>query len=277
LYKVASADVGFTIRVRVTAFNADGNASAASNPTAVVVAAASKPANTVEPKISGTPAQGQTLTATTGTWTNNPTSFAYQWLRCPQSGGNADGSGCTVISGAAANTYLLAAADRGFRIRVRVTATNAGGSTSAVSNPTAIVTTAAPPPPATGCPSGSGPIAADDVKAPARLLIDRKQASPSVLSRGTPELTLRFHVTACGRPVVGALVYVAAVPFNQFTTAERTTDGSGWAQLDLRVLSAYPVSGRQTLLALFARARKSGDPLLAGVSSRRLFAVRVRL
>src|SRR5262245_3804422 len=50
-----------------------------------------KPANTAEPTISGSPAQGQTLTAAPGTWTGTPTpTFGYRWLRCPPSGGAAD-------------------------------------------------------------------------------------------------------------------------------------------------------------------------------------------
>lgn len=43
--------------------------------------AAAIPANVVLPSIAGTPQVGQTLTANTGTWTNSPVSYAYQWYR----------------------------------------------------------------------------------------------------------------------------------------------------------------------------------------------------
>ena len=80
------------------------------------------PANTAEPTISGSPAQGQTLTANPGTWSGTPApTFAYQWLRCPPSGGAADGSDCPPIDSATAATYVVAAGDVGFRLRVRVT------------------------------------------------------------------------------------------------------------------------------------------------------------
>lgn len=55
------------------------------------------PTNTTQPAITGTPAQGQTLTATQGTWSGDPTSYVYQWVRCPPSGGASDGSDCAVI------------------------------------------------------------------------------------------------------------------------------------------------------------------------------------
>ena len=40
-----------------------------------------RPANTAEPRITGAASVGSTLSASNGSWTNQPTSFAFQWLR----------------------------------------------------------------------------------------------------------------------------------------------------------------------------------------------------
>ena len=95
----------------------------------------SAPANSALPAISGTAWRGQTLSASIGTWSNSPTSYAYQWRRCDSSG-----SSCSNISGASSNTYALGYADTGSTIRVVVTATNSHGSSSATSSQTAVVT-----------------------------------------------------------------------------------------------------------------------------------------
>jgi lysophospholipase L1-like esterase len=94
------------------------------------------PANTAPPTISGSAQQGQTLTAAPGTWTNSPTSYAYQWQDCDVSG-----AGCNAIGGATGSSYVLQASDVGDTVRVEVTAANAGGfSAPADSAPTAVVT-----------------------------------------------------------------------------------------------------------------------------------------
>jgi hypothetical protein len=118
-----------------------------------------------------------------------------------------------------------------------------------------------------------------DVGSPARLLIDGQQANPSVVHRGTQQISLRYHVSACGgRSVQGALVYATAVPFNQLNIpAEQTTGQDGWASLTFNTMAGFPVSPHQQLLAIFVRARKSGENLLAGISTRRLFSVPVGL
>jgi hypothetical protein len=90
--------------------------------------------NTSPPTISGTPQVGQSLTASDGTWSNSPTSFAYQWLRC-----NPGGNACASVASGTQKTYTLVGADAGRTIRVRVTATNADGSSSAQSDQTAVV------------------------------------------------------------------------------------------------------------------------------------------
>ncbi|MGH3132249.1 MAG: hypothetical protein ACRDNY_00640 [Gaiellaceae bacterium] len=138
-YVLGSGDVGNRIRVRVTASNSDGTApDVLSDATAEVTEGT--PVNQVEPQISGTPTEGQTLTATNGTWAGSqPMTFTHQWVRCGTDGGNADGSNCVVISGATKTTYTLAAADVGARLRVRVTATNSSGATTDASNATQVV------------------------------------------------------------------------------------------------------------------------------------------
>ncbi len=135
-YTLVGADSGNTMRVRVTATNADGSASAQSAQTAVVAPATSStaPRNTSPPTITGAPRVGVELTAGDGTWTANPTSFAYQWKRC-----DADVATCTNVVGANGKTYGVRLADLGYRLRVAVTARNARGSATANSAITALV------------------------------------------------------------------------------------------------------------------------------------------
>ena len=99
-----------------------------------LAATAAAPVNTSPPTISGTAQVGQTLTAANGAWSNAPTSFAYQWLRC-----NGGGNSCDNVANATQQTYTPVAADVGSTMRVRVTATNADGSGSAQSEQTAVV------------------------------------------------------------------------------------------------------------------------------------------
>jgi hypothetical protein len=229
------------------------------------------PVNTAEPIISGTATAGSTLTASTGTWTSSSNiTYSFQWLRC-----DANGAGCSNIAGATGNHYQLKGSDVGHTVRVRVTARNADGSARKDSNPTDVVKKAspAPPPVVNGCPAGTGPIDVAAIAPPARLLIDGQAVSPSPISKAsTNSLTMRFHVSACnGRPVSGALVYVTAVPYNQFSIAPETPSGAdGWATVTENRQQGFPASPKQQLLAVFVRARKSGESLLGGVSTRRL-------
>jgi DNA-binding beta-propeller fold protein YncE len=85
--------------------------------------------NTSPPTISGTAQQGQTLTANQGSWTNSPTSYGYEWLRCDSGGAN-----CSPISGATGSTWTLTEADVGKTVRVSVIASNASGPSAAVSS-----------------------------------------------------------------------------------------------------------------------------------------------
>lgn len=280
-YVVQQSDAGRRLRVRVSATNADGITAATSNATARVQAPtlpppAAAPENTSPPTISGTPSVGSTLTASPGTWTRNP-SFAYQFRRC-----DADGGSCADISGATTRSYVASTADRGNTIRVRVVARSGNRSGVATSVPTAVIRPAATPPPApapTGCPAGTDTIRIEQLSSPARLLIAGQQLSPPVVTGSTTAVTVRLRVTACGgRPVSGALVYGAAVPFNQFTPREQPTGAEGWATLTMSRLRGFPANpGNQQLLVMLARARKPGESLLGGISTRRLVSFPVDL
>ncbi len=236
------------------------------------------PVNTAEPKISGTAQQGQTLTATSGTWTSASTiNYAYQWRRC-----NAQGAGCSNIGGADDSSYLVKGGDVGDTLRVRVTAKNADGSAQSTSNQTDVVKAATPTPPPTtnGCPTtGSGPLDIAQVTSPAHLAIDGQSVSPSPIARSTTDVTVKFHVSACnGRPITGALIYVTAVPYSQWSIPPETATGAdGWATLTMHQDRFWPASSRQQLLVMFVRARKSGEDVLGGISARRLVSFPVHL
>ena len=231
------------------------------------------PVNQTPPTISGTPERGQTLTTNNGTWTNNPTSFTYQWLRCDEDGGS-----CSNIGGATERTYLLRQPDVGNTLRVRVVARNAdGNSAPRTSVPTARIREPAAAPAPQGC-AGNAPIQIASVSAPERLQIDGQSISPSPVGRSSSEITVRFHVSCRGKAVQGALVYATAVPFSQFSIpAEATTGADGWAQLSMNQARFFPAAARQQLLVIFARARKGGEDPLGGVSTRRLVSFPVNL
>jgi hypothetical protein len=97
-------------------------------PVALANTGAKAPVNTVAPVLSGTPALGQALSCSTGTWAGSPKpSYSYSWLR--------DGA---AIAGAVASTYTVQTADTGNRVACKVTATNKNGSAAAASNTLAI-------------------------------------------------------------------------------------------------------------------------------------------
>lgn len=263
---LSAADVGHRIRSRVIASNADGTDSANSNATPGVVqasAAAGRPVNQKQPTISGTPQQNQTLTANPGTWSGGkPQTYTYQWRRCDSTGGS-----CADISGATSQTYVVKDVDVGRTLRVRVTAHNSLGARSATSTPTAVVGKAS-------VPSGNT-ISINEVSLPNRLVIDRVQFSPLVLRSRHP-FTARFRVTDLqNHPVQGAMVLVVGIPFGNTTTpTEQATGADGYVTFVIKPTHRLRLSrGSQPF---FVRARKPGDRLIAGVSTRRLVNLSVR-
>ena len=148
-YRVSTADLapradgtgcttsGCYLRLLVIAFNAaGGSAPALSAPT--TVRGAAPPGNTMAPSLSsGIGLVRRALTATAGSWTGDPSAYAFRWQRCP-SPGAADLACATVrqtsAADASSDAYTPVLADAGQYLRVAVEAENAAGSSTAYSN-----------------------------------------------------------------------------------------------------------------------------------------------
>ena len=89
---------------------------------------------TVAPKLSGTAVVGVTMGVSSGTWTNSPVAYGYQWEDC-----NSTGKECTPILGATNPNYKVAESDVGHTLIAKVTATNSAGSVLAEIGPSSVV------------------------------------------------------------------------------------------------------------------------------------------
>jgi 6-phosphogluconolactonase len=107
----------------------------------VTTAALTVPVSTAAPVITGTAKRGDALSCSTGTWTDAPTGFAYQWGR--------DG---TPIVGATMRTYVVRTSDEQLTLACTVTASNAVGSGRPASSTGVFV----PVPRVARCPAASG-------------------------------------------------------------------------------------------------------------------------
>ena len=115
-YVVTSLDVGFRVRIKVTATNTNGTGTVFSAATLVAMVAY----NTVAPVMRGNLVVGQTLEVSDGTWTSPyAITFSYQWF-----------SAGSAITGAVSPTYTLLDAQIGRVITVTVTASTTQGSLS---------------------------------------------------------------------------------------------------------------------------------------------------
>jgi hypothetical protein len=192
--------------------------------------------------------------------------FTYQWQRCDGNGAN-----CANLAGATGRTYAVQTTDVNNRLRVAVTATNATGSTTANSQPTAAVS---PPEGATRLADGRYSIPASSVRLPHRLVVSGVEFVPSVIRSRAP-YTGRFRVTDTrGYVVRDAIVLVTGVPLGWIVANQEVrTSVDGLATVQIQPTARLRLV-RGGSMVKFIRARKDGDTLLAGVSTRRLVRVR---
>jgi hypothetical protein len=133
---VPTADlIGWSLRLEVTASNSIASTKYHSQPSSAV--SSNAPANTVRPRVSVfavPPTLGEELRVDSGTWTGlAPFTYTYEWRRCDPQGTL---TSCRPIPGAVTSRYTTTAADLGFTLRVYVTASSAGGSATAFTDPT---------------------------------------------------------------------------------------------------------------------------------------------
>jgi len=264
-YVLTTSDVGHRLRVQVTAHNSSGSGTATSIPTVVVQSTGTAPSATSKPAMSGNPQEDQTLTVRHATWKGvQPISLADQWQRCDSAGAN-----CADIAGATGTSYNVVSADVGHTLRVRETARNSKGTGTSVSDQTALIAPAK-------AGAGGAAIAVAQVSLPDRLVIDNVKFSPNPLRSRRP-VVARFHVSDTrGFSIQGALVYALGLPYGWTRNGpEQPTNASGWATIAFQPTRALPLR-RGGALVVFVRARKPGDNLLAGVSTRRLVQASIR-
>jgi hypothetical protein len=131
-YMPVAADVGNHLRIVESATNSDGSTDEVSAMTQQVVAP--PPPTVVTPPAppassGGDPVAGSELSPDDGTFNGAVGARSYQFQRCAA----ADPDSCVDIPGATGRSYTPTAADVGYRLRLVVTASNAGGSTTAAS------------------------------------------------------------------------------------------------------------------------------------------------
>jgi hypothetical protein len=152
-YKIAHGDIGHKLCLTVSA---GGSAAViSSNETGLVTAGT--PIDRSAPTMSGVLQDGQTLTASPGTWDGTaPITFTYAWRRCGSTG---TGCGAVFTGQSTSDTYTLTDADLGHTMSVVVTATNPATTPTTMTPATALgsfATNGVVTPGNTGMPTISG-------------------------------------------------------------------------------------------------------------------------
>ena len=153
-YILVDADLGKTIKVKVSFTDDASNSETLTSAATAAVAAAANTAATGAPTITGTAQVGQTLTAGTTAIMDadglTSVSYTYQWIRV------ATDNTETNISSATASTYTLEAADQGTTVKVTVSFTDDANNPETLTSAATAAVSAAANTLATGAPTITG-------------------------------------------------------------------------------------------------------------------------
>jgi plastocyanin len=254
-YMPEAADVSGTIEVQETAINSGGASEpAVSAPTAVLGGA--PPASTAPPTITGEAHTHAVLAVGHGDWTNEPTGYEEQWLRCEASGAN-----CQPITGADLSSYTLTSADDGHAIAVRETASNTDGAGA----------------PATS--SAVGPVELAPLRASAGEQVDATVGVPVRLdasgSSPASEITGYDWSLGDGASAEGSQVthaYASAGTYGATVTIHRGAESAS-AQVEVVVAPVPSRSVAITVLGTGGALLKGAQVVYMGASGHRIEAV----
>ena len=207
----------------------------------------------------------------TARWVGDqPITYSYQWLRCDK-----NGNACKNIGGATHATYKVAQGDVTFTIRIKVTAKNTRGKSSANSAETAVVTDTSggggrrdhqPP-------GGGKSIDVVDVPKGERLIVDNVTFSPNpVKSRSHPITVTIIVKDTRGYFVRNAFVFLRSTPILTSTPTDAQTATDGKVAYAVNPTSSFPLKTGYNV-QFFVKAYRKGDPTLAGISGTRLVQV----
>jgi hypothetical protein len=267
-YTLVSADLGTTLRFRVTAKNSEGSKTADSNETGIVSKANGEPASTKPPLVSGFAEVGNNLQTTTGTWVGDkPMTFSYKWLRCDK-----QGNACDTIPGATSSSYKVTDADAGGSLRSKVIAQNSKGNSSAISEHSATVTGSSGTTTTTAPPSGSF-IDVSQVPKDGRLVVAEVKFNPSPVTSKSQQITVKIRVEDNnGKPVRNALVFFRSTPLVTSTPTDAPTGDDGWVTYRVTPQSDFPIKNGYSV-QFYVKAYRKGDPTLGGIYGSRLVQV----
>ena len=158
-HTLVSADVGKTIKVRVSFTDDAGNEETLTSAATAAVAVRPNTPATGLPTISGTVQVDETLTADTSGISDadglTNVSYSYQWIRN-------DGTNDSDMGGQTGSTYTLVSADEGKAIKVRVSFTDDAGNEETLTSAATAAVAVRPNTPATGLPTISGTAQVDE-------------------------------------------------------------------------------------------------------------------